>query len=197
MDRRPWWETRGRGRDVDPTRPARIASSRQRRVRTSGTVPLRAPRRRARLIPRRTRALPLAQRAAVRPRRCHCAWRSRRPTPTTAMRDTPRPRPCPANARLRRDRAVASAGGLAPASFSPGGRLRRSGPFSPVARISHASAPSTVIRLSFYNFVDSGLVSRMAAFGHGVTAAGTGRLDRLGRARRAADGGFKGRMRRC
>jgi hypothetical protein len=59
MDRRPRWKTRGRRGDIDPTRPARIASSRQRRVRTSGTVPLRAPRRRARLIPRRTRALPL------------------------------------------------------------------------------------------------------------------------------------------
>jgi hypothetical protein len=44
---------RGRGRDIDPTRPARIASSHQRRVRTSGPVSLRAPRRRARLIPRR------------------------------------------------------------------------------------------------------------------------------------------------
>ena len=39
-----------------PTRPARIPSSCQRRVRTTCTFPLRASRRRSRLIPRRTRA---------------------------------------------------------------------------------------------------------------------------------------------
>jgi hypothetical protein len=55
MDRRPRWETRGHGGDVDPTRPARFASSRRRRVRTSHTVPLRVPRRCARLSPRRPR----------------------------------------------------------------------------------------------------------------------------------------------
>ena len=88
------------GVDIEPTRLARIAASRQRRVQTSGSVPLRAPRRRARLIPRRTRALPLSQRQqsdALAGATAHRAHGDRRPT--TPIRDTPRCRPCPANAR--------------------------------------------------------------------------------------------------
>jgi hypothetical protein len=145
MDRRPWWKTRDRGGDIDPTRPARIASSRQRRVRTSGTVPLRAPRRRARLIRCRTRPYPSpnGQQSALAGATAHGAHADRRAT--TAMRDTPRPRPCRANARLRRDRAVASAGGLAPASFCPGGSLRRRA----LSPRSHGSATHQHQALSF------------------------------------------------
>ena len=55
------------GVDIEPTRLARIAASRQRRVQTSGSVPLRAPRRRARLIPRRTRRYPSANGSSPTP----------------------------------------------------------------------------------------------------------------------------------
>jgi hypothetical protein len=55
MDRRPRRETRGPRADTDAARPARIASPRQRWIRAPDSLPLRPPRRRARLIPRRPR----------------------------------------------------------------------------------------------------------------------------------------------
>ena len=146
MDRRPWWETRGRGGDIDPTRPARIASSRQRRVRTSGTVPLRAPRRRARLIPRRTRALPLAQRAAVRPRRCHCAWRSRRPTPHYRNARYAASSPMPSERPLG-TRPSSSVGRWAGSRFLL--PRRKSSPKRPFLPRSHGSATHQHQALSF------------------------------------------------
>jgi hypothetical protein len=52
VDRQPRWETRSHGADIAPTRSARIAASRRRRVRTAGTVALRTPSGRAQLIAR-------------------------------------------------------------------------------------------------------------------------------------------------
>jgi hypothetical protein len=77
---------------------------------------------------------------------------------------------------------------------TPGAQAARAKSTDAGPRVRAASDASlrAVIRPTFYNFDESGLVSWMRAVGHGVTAAGTRRLDRLGRAtRRAADGGFR------
>jgi hypothetical protein len=120
VDRRPRWETRGDGGHIDQIRPARIASSRQRRVRTSSTVPLRAPRRRARLTPRPTRALPLSPTSSSPP--SPLPMRSRRPTPHHRItRDTRASSPTP------RERPLGTRGSSAPISIHrPGGRLLHS-----------------------------------------------------------------------
>lgn len=219
MDRRPRWKTRGRRGDIDPTRPARIASSRQRRIRTSGTVPLRAPRRRARLIPRRTRGSYPSPQSALAGATAHGAHGDRRPT--NAMRRyaapwaTPSKRPLGTNSdsadvptagswiqgerespdddltltwlllgnggqqrgptlavlplrprrsgsvgrRRRRDRLGLTSSS---SSRSAGCHLRMAQPKSSLKRflsasrstIRQASAPSTVIRLSFYTHSD-------------------------------------------
>ena len=220
MDRRPRWKTRGRRGDIDPTWPARIASSRQRRVRTSGTVPLRAPRRHARLIPRRTRGPYPSPQSALAGATAHGAHGDRRPTNRNAAirrvfghaQQTPawdelRHRRRPDGRLLDPGRARVSARRFDPHLAPPRGsggqqrvptlavlplRPRRSGsverrrrrdrlgltsnssssrlagchlrmaqPKSSLKRflsasrstIRQASAPSTVIRLSFYTFV--------------------------------------------
>ena len=56
VDRRPRWETRGHRGDIEPARLAQIASSRQRWSRAARSLSVRAPRRRARLIPQHERS---------------------------------------------------------------------------------------------------------------------------------------------